>query len=135
MRRAALLLMIAGLAACATAPAERLVLGPFKGVLPCADCPGVRTELTLTRKGEGWAEGTYRLVETYIDRGAPIVTAGEWTTHRGDAADEDAVVYELNPDRPEAVRYFRKLSAGEIQALDRELKDWPASLPSRLKVD
>lgn len=135
MRRAALALAILALAGCATTRAEPLTLGPFQGVLPCADCPGIRTELTLTRKGEGRAEGTYRLSETYIDRGAAIVTMGEWTTHRRDAADEDAVVYELNPDKPEAVRYFRKLSAGEIQALDRELKDWPASLPSRLKVD
>lgn len=133
MSRAITILALVLMAACATAPrAEPLVLGPFSGVLPCADCPGIQTELTLTRRGEFVAEGTYRLKQTYIDRGPPIVSTGEWTTLRGDASDEDAVVYELDPDTPEQSRHFRKEGERTIRALDREMKTWPASLPQVL---
>jgi uncharacterized lipoprotein NlpE involved in copper resistance len=101
------------------------VLGPFVGTLPCADCPGITTSLTLTREGEFVAEGTYRLEETYIDRGAPIVTTGDWTTLRGDAADEDAVVYQLEPDQPEKSRAFVKLNETTIRLLDADMKAVP----------
>lgn len=115
------------------APKEPPVLR-FSGVLPCADCPGIRTTLTLKRKGPGWAEGAYRLSETYIDRGPPRVTTGDWTTLRGDAADEDATVYELDSDHPERARHFLRIGPDRaLKALDRELKPWPKGLPDTLK--
>jgi hypothetical protein len=122
------------LTACAhAAPPEPLVLR-FAGDLPCADCPGIRTELTLTRKGAGWAEGTYSLSETYLERGGPRVTTGDWTTLRGDAADEDATVYELEPDHPERSRHFLRVGDdAALKALDRDLKPWPKGLPDTLK--
>lgn len=119
-------------------PAQALAREPlvlrFSGVLPCADCPGIRTTLTLTRKGQGWAEGTYRLSETYIDRGPARVTTGDWTTLRGDAADENATVYELDPDHAERARHFLRVGPDRaLKALDRDLKPWPKGLPDTLK--
>jgi uncharacterized lipoprotein NlpE involved in copper resistance len=119
---AALALVFATGASAMGARPEPLVLGPFVGTLPCADCPGVRTELTLTRRGEYVAEGTYRLVETYIARGAPRETVGEWTTLRGDAVDDDAVVYELNPDDQARARRFVKLSERKVLPLDADMR-------------
>lgn len=119
------ILVLAGCAGATPAPREPLVLGPFVGVLPCADCPGIATSLTLTREGEFVAEGTYRLEQTYIDRGPAIVTTGLWTTLRGDAEDEDAVVYQLEPDHPEKSRNFVKLDEARILQLDRELRRIP----------
>jgi len=116
------------------AATEPLVLGPYEGVLPCADCPGIRTELTLRRKAAGWAEGTYRLVETYLDRGQPQVTQGEWTTLRGDAVNEDAVVYELNPDKPDRARHFEKVDDKTVIALGRDLTPPPKDTPAVLSV-
>jgi len=122
---------VLALGGCATAP-EPMVLR-FGGMLPCAGCPGIATELTLTRGGVGYAEGTYRLEETYLGRG-PQVTTGEWTTLRGDAADPDAAVYELDPDHPERARHFKRLGADRaLQALNRELKPWPGRAPDRLQ--
>jgi copper homeostasis protein (lipoprotein) len=135
MRSRLLALALSGLAtACATpGPAEPLLVGVFAGTLPCADCPGIATELTLVRKGPGWAEGRYLMRMTYLERSVdPLVQTGEWTTLRGDAADPDAVVYELDPDRPERARHFVKRGETAVQALDRELKPWPSSLPSTL---
>ena len=125
---------IFSLTACAhAAPREPMVLR-FAGDLPCADCPGVRIELMLTRKGVGWAEGTYSLSETNLERGGPHVTTGDWTTLRGDAADEDATVYELEPDHPDRARHFLRVGDDKaLKALDRDLKPWPKGLPDTLK--
>lgn len=40
--------------------------GTYRGLLPCADCPGIRTVLTLD------SEGTYVLQTRYLDRGDEI---------------------------------------------------------------
>jgi uncharacterized lipoprotein NlpE involved in copper resistance len=129
-----MLFLAAGLALAGPAAGEPLVLGPYEGVLPCADCPGIRTELTLRRKAAGWAEGTYRLVETYLDRGSPQVTQGEWTTLRGDAVNEDAVVYELNPDKPDRARHFERVDDKTVSALGRDLAPPPKDTPAMLTL-
>jgi copper homeostasis protein (lipoprotein) len=117
------------LAACAGSAGDRtpaavasgLTLGSFRGVTPCADCPGIDTELTLTREHPGSGEGTFRLTETYLERSvAPLVTNGDWTTLRGVPGDTGATVYALNPDRREATRYFLKVGDDRVTMLDRE---------------
>ncbi|KAA8735113.1 copper resistance protein NlpE [Acinetobacter qingfengensis] len=45
--------------------------GIYQGTLPCADCPGIKTVLTLH------ADKTYKLEETYLERNVqPIITEG-----------------------------------------------------------
>lgn len=119
--------------AAAEAPAETpVLLGVFEGVLPCADCPGIETRLELTRKGQDWGDGTYRLTETYQGRGEPVVTEGEWGTLRGSATDPDATVYQLDPATPETSRYFRVESDDALRMLDRDLNETPADMPYTL---
>jgi uncharacterized lipoprotein NlpE involved in copper resistance len=104
-------------------------LGTFQGILPCADCPGIDTRLTLVQYGPNIAEGTYSLQQTYEDRNVkPLVTAGDWTTLRGDAADPDAVVYQLDPDHPEHSLYFLKTDENKLEQLDSNLKEMPSNL-------
>ncbi len=118
----------------AAQPGEEPMTLRYAGDLPCADCPGIRTELTLTRKAKGWAEGTYRLTETYLERGGPNVTTGDWTTLRGDAADPDATVYQLDPDHPVRSRNFLRVGDDlELKVLDKDMKALPATLPVTLK--
>ncbi|MDO8801900.1 copper resistance protein NlpE [Phenylobacterium sp.] len=106
----------------------------FAGDLPCADCPGLRTELTLTRDAPYSGDGTYRLVETYLERGAPFTSTGKWGTLRGDAVDPDATVYLLDPDKPDSGRPFLRVGQDEaLKVLDKELKAWPSGLPDTLK--
>ena len=117
----------------AEAPAETpVLLGVFEGVLPCAACPGIETRLELTRKGEHWGDGTYRLTETYQGRGEPIVTEGEWGTLRGSATDPDATVYQLDPATSETSRYFRVESDDALRMLERDLNETPADMPYTL---
>ncbi|MGL4829504.1 MAG: copper resistance protein NlpE [Vibrio sp.] len=45
--------------------------GIYQGTLPCADCGGIETELTLN------ADGSYKLTETYLDKeGEPFASEG-----------------------------------------------------------
>lgn len=119
----------------AAAPAPEAMTMVFAGDLPCADCPGIRTELTLTRDAPYSGDGKYKLVETYIHRGAPITSTGIWGTLRGDAVDPDATVYELNPEKPEpARRHFRRVGDDEaLKVLGGDRTPLPDSLPSTLK--
>lgn len=121
------------IAGAVAAPGEEPMVLRYAGDLPCADCPGIRTELTLTRKAKGWAEGSYSLSETYLERGGPRVTTGDWTTLRGDAADPDATVYQLNPDDTEEQRNFLRVGDDrELKALDRDMKRWGGKVPDTL---
>ena len=106
----------------------------FSGTLACADCSGLRTTLVLKRRGPGWAEGTYRLTQTYVDKSHRRHTKGDWTTLRGDAADDDATVYELDPDHADRARHFLRIGrdAG-LQALTSDLKPLPKGSPDRLR--
>ena len=105
------------------------LLGDFHGVLPCADCPGIDTYLTLTQYGPFIAEGTYVLKQAYLGRSVkPLEIKGDWTTLRGDDADENAVVYQLDPDHPEHSLYFAKRGKNKIEQLDSNLKPMSSKL-------
>jgi copper homeostasis protein (lipoprotein) len=104
-----------------------ILLGVYKGSLPCADCSGLDTVLRLYAKGK--FDTTYAFyVRTQTYRGAPhgdvtISDRGEWTVLRGDAVDDNATVYQLNPDdeqRSEALLVQDKGAA--LMQLDRDLK-------------
>jgi copper homeostasis protein (lipoprotein) len=125
--------LVLALAGCKPAP-EPLLVGAFEGDLPCADCPGMATRLTLVRRDSGWAEGRYLMVQVYRERAAaPLLTTGEWTTLRGDADDPDATVYQLDPDKPEGAQNFLKDGEHQIRALNPMLRPYPAGLPQTLK--
>lgn len=70
-----------------TAPAPREAAAPttdtaycgtYQGTLPAADCPGIKTVLTIA------ADSTYTLSSQYIDRQAqPVVTSGVYHLKQG----------------------------------------------------
>jgi len=52
--------------------------GVYEGVLPCADCPGIETRLTLER------DGSYVISTRYLDRQhSPLIARGQFTWHAG----------------------------------------------------
>jgi putative hemolysin len=114
-------------------PDVPVLLGEFKGTLPCADCQGVDTKLTLVKRDDVTAEGTYVMIETFMGKAVdPVVTEGTWTTLRGSAADPDDTVYELNPDSLEFKRRdFLKVNDFVIRLLGpgfTERDDGPTTL-------
>lgn len=86
----------------------------FVGVLPCADCEGIRTELEFR------PNGTFTIEETYLGKIAtlPRFQIGNWTTLRGTAWDMKATIYKINHDRLDGFRYFYVLPDGNIKQLD-----------------
>jgi copper homeostasis protein (lipoprotein) len=88
----------------------------FEGMLPCAGCDGINTELTLYNDGL-----RYAMTERYVGASAPkrvFKSEGLWTTLRGHGDDPDATVFELDYDKPGKERHFLRLSEDEIKLVD-----------------
>jgi len=108
-------------------PGTAILFGVYKGTMPCADCNGLETVLRLYAKGK--FDTTYAFyVRTQTYRGAPhgditLSDRGEWTVLRGDAADPDATVYQLNPDNEQHSEALLVQDKGAaLDQLDRDLK-------------
>lgn len=93
------------------------VLSAYEGILPCADCPGIRTRLTLFADSS-----TYKLEETYMGKqeGDSLFTSyGEWEVFIGTEEFSEAEVYHLLPYNPEESRFYRVINEDSLIQLDR----------------
>lgn len=71
----------------------------YTGTLPCADCSGLVTTLTLIKPSS--TQGDYILHEIYAEKmTTPIVTEGKWTITRGIPSDPEAFVLTLTASDP-----------------------------------
>ncbi|MEI9981255.1 MAG: copper resistance protein NlpE [Edaphobacter sp.] len=102
-----------------------VLLGVYKGTLPCADCEGLDTTLRIYAKGR--FDFTYAFfVRTQTYRGAPkgdvtFSDRGDWAMLRGDATDENATVYQLNPDdEKRSESYLLDDGGNALVMLDKE---------------
>jgi copper homeostasis protein (lipoprotein) len=96
------------------------VFAIYEGTLPCADCGGIRTELTLFA-----SEGRFALRETYLatkDGDRVVESSGTWTTEHGSGSDSASVVYVLDTGDAQTSRKLIAASEREIELLDREGK-------------
>ena len=93
----------------------------FKGVITNKGT-AVATTLQLDHK-QYCDYGNFSLNETYAKPGGGKEhrVSGDWTVLRGDAADENATVVEL--DAPGAVWYYLRKRDGSLQQLDTALKE------------
>ena len=115
-----------------------VLLGVYKGTLPCADCDGLDTVLRIYAKGK--SDFTYAFyVRTQTYRGAPhgdvtYSDRGEWTMLRGDADDENATVYQLNPDREQGSDALLVQDSGaSLVQLGRDLEPVDTTMNVTLK--
>ncbi len=78
----------------------------YEGTIPCADCAGIKTTLTLSWSKSDKVENTYILKEEYIDRDT-VISLGKFNPERGFKDDNDATVIVLNYDKPASKqRYY-----------------------------
>lgn len=102
-------------AACAKAPATdnttsapagnaKGFYGVYEGVLPAADCPGIRTELTLN------ADGTFSKLSEYLERDSKYVDEGTFVLEEG---------LLTTTDKTGEVFYYQ-LQEGALQQLDMQ---------------
>ncbi len=119
-------------------PGTAILFGVYKGTMPCADCEGLETTLRLYAKSK--FDTTYAIyVRTQTYRGAPhgdvtMSDRGEWALLRGDADDDNATVYQLNPDneqRSEALLVQDKGAA--LVQLDKDMKPIDTTMNVTLK--
>ena len=134
MRVLAALIAIAALAGCAgqggspSSSESSNLLGSYTGILPCADCAGIRTNLVL------YAD-RYELKETYIgtrDGDRTVEKTGGVKLMRGSASDREATVYQLQGERSEPRRNFLRAGDNELRLLDGKLHDVPGAAPGTL---
>ncbi|HZE87130.1 MAG TPA: copper resistance protein NlpE N-terminal domain-containing protein [Methylomirabilota bacterium] len=93
----------------------------YTGTLPCADCPGIDTTLTLTKLTPLATKGEYTLKQIYKDRNVkPYTTQGDWIITKGIPANKTAWVLELGVDNPSDVAYYLIVDAQTLQMLDHD---------------
>ncbi len=99
------------------------IVDVYKGILPCSDCSGLQTELTLIHERNA-GMGTYILKETYTGKDRVVETKGEWTHHRGIPGNKNATAIDLyDPANPDAAsRYYLRLKDGSLKLLDKDLR-------------
>ncbi len=88
----------------------RTFAGTFSGTLPCADCAGTDTRITLT------GDGTYTIDESYQGKAtAPARGDGNWT------AEDNGVRLRLDPNsKSDADRLFEIVGKDEIRLMDKD---------------
>lgn len=114
--------------------------GPFVGTLPCADCAGIDTRLTLFFATGSATPLLYHLQETY--RGTPdneraVTKMGRFSVGSADGgsvggAAAGARIVQLDFDKPEEVRGFRMIGDDSLRMLDRQLGEIESDLPYTL---
>lgn len=112
---------------------DQKVMGFYVGMLPCADCPGLRTELTLLSDASG--RTSYWLKETYLGKpakDASFESGGSWHVERA-SFDPSATVYRLVEARSSGKRFLLKVSDDELRMLDREGRPLESKLGNALK--
>ena len=119
----------------APAAGTAVLVGVYRGTMPCADCSGLDTELRLYAKTKtDTTFAVYVRRETY--RGAPqgdvtLADRGEWTVLRGDRTDENATVYQLEPENEgRSTAFLVRRDGAELEQLDRDML--PMKGPGRL---
>ena len=92
----------------------------FKGTLPCADCPGIVTEIKLNSHTV-----TYEKKDVYMVRNDTLKVTGSYNTERGYKKDKNATIFILDDDKPGSEKRFLKLNDNTLLMLgsDGEIID------------
>lgn len=99
------------------------LVGVYEGIFPCADCEGIKTQLTLYQDIGNAENNAYILKETYLTEKTGDTTFtvdGKWDILKGIKLNDSAIVYFLNYEDPDDARYFLKVDDDTIEMLDKE---------------
>ncbi|MGF6845543.1 copper homeostasis protein (lipoprotein) [Chitinophaga sp. W3I9] len=144
MKHLPLLLLLVVLAACqhsgaktgqpdsiaVNSPSDTASGVTYSGMLPCADCEGIVTELTLQRP----PDDHFTLRETYKGKNQTFASEGIYTIVHGTAVDPGATVIHLNPNKDRNLqRYYQQVNENELLLLGADQKTIQTSLNYTLK--
>lgn len=141
MRVVTALIVAAALAGCAgsgsspsTSDSANL-LGTYTGLLPCADCVGLRADLRLYSAHPGGDVSRYEMRQTYIgtrDGDRTLERSGRAKLVHGSASDKQASVYQLDAEHGDGRLYFLRAADNELRLLDRDKREIPSPAPRSL---
>lgn len=97
----------------------------YEGILPAADGPGIRYQLTIENLKDG--KGTYQLNMTYLkddkENGETFTSKGELEVSESVDKHSGKEVYILNPDDGSDVIYFIVKDSKTLRMLDKEMQE------------
>ncbi len=106
------------------------VFGIFSGTLPCADCSGLKTTLTLYVDAQTHQPTTYTLSSLYKGKSQkPFISYGTWIIEKGDEVDPSAILYVLDPNRPDQEQFWVKASNTQLKMLDNNKSEIRSPFP------
>ena len=118
-------------------PAAVLSAETYSGRLPCANCEGVRTRLSLVRFVQGTTM-SYSMSEAWVGRPAAATSrsSGTCTFAHGDAADKNATVSQLHASgvSSSTTSKFLRVNESELRLMDANFKELPATVPHALNL-
>ncbi|MDP4240723.1 MAG: copper resistance protein NlpE [Bacteroidota bacterium] len=101
----------------------------YEGTLPCSDCQGIKTTLTLYQN-KAKKQNTYKLQEIYIGQNddKAFETDGTWVAVKGTKEDPNAIVYQLSvqnedPEDSDVINYL-VVDKNTIKLLDEEMNQY-----------
>ena len=106
----------------------------YSGMLPCADCSGIRTTLTLYR--DQYSNPTrFELREEYLKGSTVTLSAverGDWSTASRIKGTTEYQVFTINPKDPSGKRQYLKDAVNAIEMLGKDGKRIDSNLNYRL---
>lgn len=110
-----------------------VVIGHFRGEMPCADCPGITEDIVLYAKGANELVDTIYTSKLVYQGKQPDTTfedKGNWVLLPGTATDPSANVYQLTNSKGAIQNYWLR-TTDELIPLDMDKKpmEGPAGKP------
>ena len=109
----------------------------YEGILPAASCPGIRYSLTIQNQ-EHSGDGTFTLTMTYIEaengKDAIFNYKGKRFTQRGDATNNDAIVWQLVADNGKDIFNFLREDEQTLTLLHNKFEKSETGLNYSLKL-
>ena len=121
------------------AAADNVLEKVYEGVLPCADCSGIKTRIKISSKDGDATASVFEKTMTYLGKGPDnvFVAKGSYIIERGMNGDANAIIYIFNPDKTKSEQDYYAIYSNDpntLYALDRNMKKIEPSLNYALKL-
>ncbi len=105
----------------------------YSGTLPCADCNGIVTVLSLYQPAGPNTDLLFKLEETYkgMQSGKDVTlhSEGSYGILQGITATPNISIIQLNPEKDKALqRFFQRINNNELKMLDKDGKAFAGDL-------
>ena len=108
----------------------------YEGILPAADAAGIRYTLTISAP-QNSGDGTFVLQQAYLGTGEKdtiFTTTGRRYTHRGDANDINATVWQLKSDNGNEIFNFLYENDSTLTLLNENFEKSDSELNYSLRL-